>query len=140
MPDFFDRMAIAKTHEAFDDFWAEWPDKKNKESARKAFMKLHPREREKAIERAATWAAQWRKDNPQASHIHASTYLNQKRFLDLDEIKEVQKVIHSDAMLMQARWIKEGKDFLARNISRDMLAAMVSQGIVTPDEVRRVGL
>lgn len=140
MPDLFDRMAIAKSHAAFEDFWSVWPDKRNKESARKAFAKLHPIERQKATERAADWCVQWRKDNPQASHIHAATYLNQKRFLDMDETREVQKVINTDAMRMQAQWIKEGKDYLAKTIRREMLVEMFTAGLVTPEEARRVGL
>ena len=73
----------------FEDFWAKWPDKKNKHSAEKAFKKLKPDERTKAVDRVGTWAVKWRKDNPDASHIHASTYLNQKRFLDSDEISSL---------------------------------------------------
>ena len=140
MPDLFDRMAMAKTSAEFEEFWTHWPDRKNKESARKAFMKLHPMERKKASDRAPEWCQQWRKDNPQASHIHASTYLNQKRFLDMDEVREVQKVINTDAMRMQAGWIKEGKHFLAKNISTEMLRSIMAAGLVTPDDIRRIGL
>jgi len=89
MPDMFDRMAEAKERgekdAAFQSFWTHWPDKRNKDTARKAFAKLKPEDRQRATDRAASWCKKWRAENPQASHIHAATYLNQKRFLDEDE-------------------------------------------------------
>lgn len=133
MADSFDNMQ-------FQAFWKAWPDRRNRATAFKAFMKLKGPDREKATARAADWCAQWRKDNPQASHIHASTYLNQKRFLDADEKSEASQQNLDESMRLQAQWIKEGKHFLAKTIRTDLLREMISAGLVTPDECRRAGV
>lgn len=124
----------------FEDFWASWPDKRNKESARKAFAKLRRDEPQKAADRAAEWCRQWRKENPQASHIHAATYLNQRRFLDMDEQAQSAKVDERAVMEMQANWIRQGKDFLCRSITATRAAAIVEAGLVTESDCRRVGV
>ena len=80
----------------FDSFWGFYPRKAGKEAARKAWIKLRPdvdtlhmiydnvRER---VEKG-----EWRKDN-QSFIMHASTYLNQKRWEDevLDQQTQTQK-------------------------------------------------
>lgn len=124
----------------FDDFWAVWPDKQAKATARKAFQKLKPNERALAIERTAEWCKDWRARNPQASHIHAATFLNQRRFMDMDEAKQETQKVSDELIQMQAKWIKDGKDFLCRSIPSARIRLMVEAGLVTPDECRRVGL
>lgn len=124
----------------FDDFWAAWPHKKSKHAAQKAFLKLKPDDQRKATERAARWAAEWRKENPQASHIHAATYLNKKRFLDLDEQNQVRSENDEGVMEMQAGWIRDGKHFLTSSISAVRAAQLVERKLVTIDECREVGL
>lgn len=121
----------------FEMFWAVWPDRKNRASAAKAFIKLKPDEREKAINRAGEWCREWRKENPQASHIHASTYLNQKRFLDMDEKRQSVKVDEIGVMEMQAAWIRDGKDFLCRNLSPTRVAQIVQAGLVSREQAGR---
>lgn len=123
----------------FDDFWADWPDKKNKASAAKAWAKLKPNERAKAATRAKDWCVQWRKDNPQAAHIHASTYINQKRFLDADEVSQANQAACDGVSKMQAQWIKDGKHFLFRSLSASRVAELVNGGFVTTEECRRAG-
>lgn len=66
----------------FDAFWEVWPDRRAKRPAQIAWSKLAPAEQQVAIDRARDWCAAWRKANPDASHIMASTYLNQRRFAD----------------------------------------------------------
>lgn len=121
----------------FDAFWSAWPDRRNKETARKAFAKLRPADRQKATDHAAKWAAQWRKENPQASHIHAATYINQKRWTDLEE---AAPPMGDDSLAMQAQWIKDGKSFLARTIKPSAVAEMLARGMVTPEECARAGV
>jgi len=66
----------------FSDFWTIWPSKISKQSAQKAWRKLTPEDRGLAIKFAGAWFARWRMQNQQASAIHASTYLTQKRWMD----------------------------------------------------------
>ena len=144
MPDMFDRMAEAKERgekdAAFQAFWTHWPDKRNKDTARKAFAKLKPEDRQKATDRAASWCKKWRAENPQASHIHAATYLNQKRFLDEDEKQTANVEDWERVIAFKAKWIVEGKSFLAQHIPRDQVETMLQSGLVTPEQVRGVGL
>ena len=68
---------------SFEDFWAVWPlGKISKQNASKAFAKLSIEDRALATERAQAWAAQWRRNHPQASPIHPASYLNAKRWTD----------------------------------------------------------
>jgi hypothetical protein len=69
----------------FDSFWRFYPRKAGKEAARKAWAKLRPDEHimqmiaDNVKERVEK--GEWRKDN-QSYILHASTYLNQKRWED----------------------------------------------------------
>lgn len=69
--------------EGFDDFWSLWPSKKNKDAARKAWKKLsvdHKRCAYRAIQRG--WFDRWQSSQPDANPIHASSFLNGKRWED----------------------------------------------------------
>ena len=76
----------------FDSFWRFYPRKAGKEAARKAWAKLRPDQHimqmiaDNVKERVEK--GEWRKDN-QSYILHASTYLNQKRWEDevLDQIQ-----------------------------------------------------
>jgi len=69
----------------FDSFWRFYPRKAGKEAARKAWAKLRPDTHimqmiaDNVKERVEK--GEWRKDN-QSYILHASTYLNQKRWED----------------------------------------------------------
>ena len=69
----------------FDSFWRFYPRKAGKEAARKAWLKLRPDMHimqmiaDNVKERVDK--GEWRKDN-QSFILHASTYLNQKRWED----------------------------------------------------------
>lgn len=69
----------------FDSFWKFYPRKASKEAARKAWEKLRPDQHimqmiaDNVKERVEK--GEWRKDN-QSYILHASTYLNQKRWED----------------------------------------------------------
>ena len=69
----------------FDSFWRFYPRKAGKEAARKAWAKLRPDEHIMQLildnVRERVEKGEWRKDN-QSYILHASTYLNQKRWED----------------------------------------------------------
>ena len=69
----------------FDSFWTFYPRKAGKEAARKAWAKLRPDQHIMQMildnVRERVEKGEWRKDN-QSYILHASTYLNQKRWED----------------------------------------------------------
>lgn len=68
---------------SFDEFWNVWPlGKIGKKAAAKAFTKLSQENRIAATERAIPWAAQWKREHPQANPIHPASYLNGERWTD----------------------------------------------------------
>ena len=78
----------------FDSFWTFYPRKAGKEAARKAWAKLRPDQHimqmiaDNVKERVEK--GEWRKDN-QSYILHASTYLNQKRWEDEVLDQQTQK-------------------------------------------------
>lgn len=66
----------------FPDFWSVWPNKVSKAAAQKSFKRLKPELQRAAIDNAADWFQRWQLRNPQASPIHATTYLNNRRWED----------------------------------------------------------
>lgn len=66
----------------FDVFWSAWPNKIQKKSAEKAWSKLNQDEQKAAAGTLESWWELWRRTYPDASPIHASTYLNGRRWED----------------------------------------------------------
>ena len=79
----------------FEDFWSAWPLAKTaKAKAQAAFRKLTAEDRAKATEAVVTWAANWRRQHPQASDIHPTSYLNQRRWEDEAPARPALRAIH----------------------------------------------
>ena len=67
----------------FDLFWADWPSKIGKDKARKAWRGLSKENRDLACASVGDgWFNRWRTAHPDANPIHASTFLNGKRWTD----------------------------------------------------------
>ena len=85
----------------FDSFWRFYPRKAGKEAARKAWAKLRPDTHimqmiaDNVKERVEK--GEWRKDN-QSFILHASTYLNQKRWEDEVLDQQTQKRTDPDSI------------------------------------------
>jgi hypothetical protein len=81
----------------FDSFWRFYPRKAGKEAARKAWLKLRPDAHIMQLiadnVKDRVEKGEWRKDN-QSFILHASTYLNQKRWED--EVVDQQKQTRTD--------------------------------------------
>ena len=81
----------------FDSFWKFYPRKASKEAARKAWEKLRPDQHIMQMildnVRERVEKGEWRKDN-QSFILHASTYLNQKRWED--EVLDQQTQTRTD--------------------------------------------
>ena len=85
----------------FDSFWRFYPRKAGKEAARKAWAKLRPDEHIMQLildnVRERVEKGEWRKDN-QSFILHASTYLNQKRWEDEVLDQQTQKRTDPDSI------------------------------------------
>ena len=85
----------------FDLFWKFYPRKASKDAARKAWNKLNPDQNiMKMIAdnvRERVEKGEWRKDN-QSFILHASTYLNQKRWEDEVVDQHTQTRTNPDSM------------------------------------------
>ena len=85
----------------FDSFWKFYPRKASKDAARKAWIKLRPDVHvmqmiaDNVKERVEK--GEWRKDN-QSFILHASTYLNQKRWEDEVVDQQTQTRTNPDSM------------------------------------------
>ena len=87
----------------FDAFWKFYPRKASKDAARKAWNKLNPDQNIMKMigdnVRERVEKGEWRKDN-QSFILHASTYLNQKRWEDevVDQQTQTQTRTNPDSM------------------------------------------
>jgi len=69
--------------EGFDAFWEIWPSKINKDAARRAWKKMSLESRRLAYRAVRDgWFERWRQGSPDANPIHASSFLNGKRWED----------------------------------------------------------
>ena len=96
----------------FSQFWDFYPRKAGKESARKAWNKLQPNEElmtlianniQERIDKG-----EWRKDN-KSYILHASTFLNQKRWED--EVLEKQHEKSKSTDTAGSKWLNLEADF-----------------------------
>jgi len=96
----------------FSQFWDFYPRKAGKESARKAWEKLQPNEElmtlianniQERIDKG-----EWRKDN-KSYILHASTFLNQKRWED--EVLEKQNEKSKSTDTAGSKWLNLEADF-----------------------------
>jgi uncharacterized protein YdaU (DUF1376 family) len=77
----------------FSDFWEIWPSKKNKQNALKAWRKLNIESKRSAYAAIkAGWFDQWQAASPDANPIHASTFLNSRRWEDQQSIPNMRQI------------------------------------------------
>lgn len=67
---------------SFEEFWQIWPDRRAKPPAMTAWVKLSRDDQKRCLEVTQSWCSDWRRKHPEASHIMAASYLNQRRFED----------------------------------------------------------
>ena len=79
--------------DGFADFWNIWPSKKNKEAARKAWRKISLEDKRAAFAAIRDgWFERWRQTSPDASPIHAATFLNARRWEDQAETPRLRAI------------------------------------------------
>lgn len=119
---------------SFADFWASWPNKTGKAAAERAWKKLSPQDRDTASGSARSWFEAWRRKHPDASPIHPASFLNGRRWEDEGQAPVPQ----GNRLETAASNILSGKDFLCRNIPASLANELVSRGMVTIDQCRKV--
>jgi uncharacterized protein YdaU (DUF1376 family) len=67
----------------FGIFWRLWPNKVSKPAAKKAWDKLPKEDQEIIVSLRDAGFANWRESAPDANPIHATTFLNQRRWEDV---------------------------------------------------------
>lgn len=123
---------------AFGEFWQKWPNKVAKSQAEKAWKKIKPADREIVVARCEAWFTAWRKTHPDATAIYASTFLNQKRWQDMDDAAPVQNP--NAAAEFWAKQINNPASFVPPSAITPTLAArMIETGLVTPETLKRRG-
>lgn len=125
---------------AFENFWELSGRHGNKRSAFKVFQKLSPADQQAATDAVAGYYKWWRKECKDASWLHVSTYLSQVRWEDEWQAEAAPKeVTREDAMKRDAENIKSGKPYLCTSISHSKCVALLEAGLVTKEELRKVG-
>lgn len=127
--------------ERWDWFWEAVPKKIGKHAARKAFEKLSVGNQVAAAKSVKPFYEWWRKENPNATWLHPSTYLNQRRWED-EEWQESSRPKNDPnaALDMYEKWIKDGSHLCKQHISNSVVTELLRQGRVTEDQIRGVGL
>lgn len=141
MTDLFEKSATKDSASfSFDEFWSKTSKTGSKHQARKKFQSFSAQLRKQATESVEAYYRWWTKANPEASTLHVSTYLNQRRWEDDDwqakaEAKEPSK---ADQIQTAVANIKSGKPYLCTSINFSQAHWLVKNGMVTEEEVRKV--
>lgn len=134
------RTVIKPPNSAFSDFWTSWPDKKNKEKARSAFKRLSQKNQDAAVEAIrGGWFARWQAKHPDANPIHASTFLNGKRWED-ETPQAVPQASEDEKLDYYAGKINGDGYFAASAIKPDTARDLIRTGRVTPERMRERGI
>lgn len=140
MSDLFPNTTVINA--GFADFWASLPAgaKSGKVSAAKAYKRLTPPRRKEARENVAAYYDWWRKQNPQASWLHPSTYLNQRRWED-EAFSPPPKVgAPQDRAAYWADQINAGRPISRFSVTPTLCEEMVSRDLVSRDILKERGL
>ena len=127
----------------FESFWSQVPKKVGRHQAEKTFNKLSGQAQILATDAVKPFYEWWRKENPQATWLHPSTYLNQRRWEDekwQEAFYKRKAIKEHDPLEAAERNIKSGKRFLCTHISNSVVEELKRQGRVTESQCREVGL
>lgn len=126
---------------AFADLWELLPTgaKSGKREAQKAFAKLRPGDQRLASQHVAAYYDWWRKANAQASWLHPSTYINQRRWED-EAWQPSAPCRGVDKAAFWAESITANKYVSPATCSPQLCREMVDRGLVTERQVLERGL
>lgn len=116
-------------------FWDVYPRKVGKKNAMRAFMKLSPKQQDRATAMVPKYKILT--DMYQQDYLHASTYLNQERFDD-DELREIPYGKQIERFLTVPKQIFGLNEFNQLHIVKAAKLIMLHKA--TPDQVKQVAL
>jgi hypothetical protein len=127
---------------AFADLWECLPTgaKSGKKEAQKAFAKLKAADQRAASDHVAAYYGWWRSANPQASWLHPSTYINQRRWEDEAWRPAPASVPSGDRLRFWADSIASGRYVSPATCGPALCRELVSAGLVTERQVLERGL
>ena len=140
MNDLFDESAKDVGAKPFGAFWLDTPKAGSKHVAMKSYNRLGPSQRKAAHDSVRRYYDWWRVKNRQASVLHVSTYLNQRRWEDDDWQVASKPKPQIDPLESAERNIKSGKRFLCTNIGTSVVSELLRTNRVTKEQCREVGL
>lgn len=125
----------------FAAFWGQIPTgaKNGKVMAEKSFRRLSPSARQAAQDNVEAYYDWWRKTNKDASWLHPTTYLNQRRWED----EAWRPATPSSAVDVVAFWadsINAGRYVSPSTCGPELCRAMVARGLVTDRQILERGL
>jgi hypothetical protein len=122
----------------FSDFWRDVPNKVGRDAAQKAWHKLGAADRTAAHSAVKSYFAWFARTYSQASPMHPSTYLNQRRWMDEGWRGQTRQEV--DPLSTAAAAIRSGKRYMCTNIPGTVARALVSRGVVSEAQCRDVGI
>jgi hypothetical protein len=139
--DLFEQTATFR-NSAFANLWECLPTgaKSGKREAQKAFAKLRPAEQRAASEYVAAYYGWWRSANPQASWLHPSTYINQRRWEDEAWKPKNEAAPSADRLKFWADSITSGRYVSPATCGPALCRELVASGLVTERQVLERGL
>ena len=140
MNDLFQDAEKMDRADTFAEFWDKTPKTGSKHQARKKFQSFSAQLRQQATDSVEGYYKWWSKTNPDASTLHVSTYLNQRRWEDDDwqAPAETKQPSQDDQIQAAVANIKSGKPYLCTHITFSQAHWLVKAGKVTEAEVRAV--
>ena len=138
--DLFHETPTITSRAKFADFWQCIPTgaKSGKVAAEHAWRKLSPALRVSASERVRGYYEWWRKTNKDASWLHPSTYLTQRRWEDEAWQPEVTPDV--DRAAFWAESIKSARYVSPSTCPPALCREMIERGLVTARQVTERGL
>jgi hypothetical protein len=123
---------------SFNSFWKLWPNKVKKPAARVSWNRLSAEDQRKILSLPRAGFDAWQKSQPNASPIHASSFLNQRRWEDEGLTSTTSANIDRAAAL--AETIKGGGYVAASYVSPDLAREVLGRKLATETELKERGI
>ena len=120
----------------FAAFWKQWPNKKGKSDAEKAWKQLKPNQKSHAISTCSKWFAEWRKEYKDASPILPASFL--RRHVS-DDVDAAQRTDLDWAEYWGSK-IRNGFPVSPTAIRPSIATEMLARELVTKTQLREIGI
>lgn len=122
---------------SFSDFWDRVPNKIGKETAKRVWDKMTLSDQKAAVEKSSRFFEWFKKTYPNASPMKPETYLSKKRWNDISNDDAPPKF---DQIQLAKDAILSGKRFRCTNITASVARILISDGHVTEQQCKDVGV